>query len=67
MGGAAIVWKTVFNSVLGNFFWFHPALDAAEPDSRVIELTSAFVLIVFAVGIYYLANDWNSTRTTRSG
>ena len=65
--GAAVIWKTVFNSILGNLFWFHPILDAAEPDSRVIELTGAFVLIVLAVGIYYLANDWNPTGTTQPG
>lgn len=65
MGGVAILWKTLFNSAIGNVFWFHPFLDASEPDSAVIELTSAFVLMFCSVGLYYFANTWNDDRDPR--
>ena len=58
--GAAAVWKRVFSSAFGLAFWFHPILDAAEPDNRVYEMGGAFVLLGAAVVLYYLFNDWDA-------
>ena len=61
---AASLWKALFNSPLGNLFWFAPILDAAEPVDRVFEMTSAFVLLGVGVAVYYLLNDWEAERGT---
>jgi len=58
MPTAANIWKAVFNSPLGNIFWFHPFIDANEPENRVVEMTSGFILLGVAVITYYFANDW---------
>lgn len=55
---AAALWKAVFNSFLGNLFWFHPVLDGMEPVNRVFEMTSGFVLLGLGITLYYFANDW---------
>lgn len=62
MADVATLWKELFNSPLGNLFWFHPILDAAEPENRVYEMVGGFVLLGFSVGAYYLLNDWESDR-----
>lgn len=64
MPGAAILWKTVFNSPIGNLFWFAPLLDAAEPVNRVFEMTSAFLLLGAGIGVYYVTTDWDADATT---
>lgn len=63
MPGTATLWKAVFNSPFGYLFWFHPLLDAAEPENRVIEMAGAFLLLGFSVSLYYFRNDWESDRT----
>jgi hypothetical protein len=57
--GSAALWKQLFNSLLGNLFWFHPVLDAIEPENRVFEMVGGFALLGLAVSIYYLLNDWD--------
>lgn len=57
---AAALWKGVFNSVFGIVFWFHPILDAAEPENRVYEMGGAFTLLGAAVVTYYVFNDWDT-------
>ena len=59
---AATLWKALFNSPLGNLFWFHPVLDAIEPENRVFEMVGGVALLGFAVGAYYLLNDWEADR-----
>lgn len=61
--GAATLWKSVFNSALGNLFWFAPLIDAAEPVDRVFEMTGAFALLTVGVAVYYVRNDWDAERT----
>lgn len=60
---AAATWKTVFNSAFGYLFWLHPFIDANEFDSRVLEMTSGFVILGLAVTTYYFANDWEARQT----
>lgn len=62
----ATLWKTVFNSVFGLIFWFHPVLDTIEPDNRVYEMTGGFVLLSFAVVMFSVANDWEDDKPRRS-
>jgi hypothetical protein len=60
--GAATLWKAVFNSPLGNLFWFAPLLDAMEPVNRVLEMTSAFALLAVAVLAHYYLSTWDGNR-----
>lgn len=62
----AMVWKTVFNSPLGNLFWFAPILDAVEPVTPVFEMVSAFVLLSVGIVTYYFKNDWDDDRTSQT-
>ncbi|EMA44806.1 hypothetical protein [Halococcus saccharolyticus] len=59
---ASVLWKQVFNSVVGYLFWFHPLLDAMEPENRVYEMGGAFSLLGVAVVTFYLLNDWDADR-----
>lgn len=65
--GAATLWKAVFNSALGNLFWFAPLLDAAEPVNRVVEMTGAMALLGASVAVHYALNDWNVATARQEG
>jgi hypothetical protein len=56
---AARAWQGAFDSPLGLLFWFHPVLDALEPEQRVYELTGGVGLLVLGVAVFAVANDWD--------
>ena len=43
-----------------NLFWFHHFLDASETGQENLEAGASLLLLLVAVGIYYLENDWDA-------
>lgn len=61
LDASAAAWKAVHqSSVLTDLFWFHRLLDRAETGRPRIEMGVALVGLSVAVGLYYLANDWDA-------
>jgi hypothetical protein len=60
--GPAAVWKSLHATGLANLFWFHRFLDSHETGHRNLEMGASLLLLVAAVGLYYVANDWESNR-----
>ncbi len=58
--GLAAVWKAFHGTAWANLFWFHHFLDASETGQENLEAGASLLLLLVAVGIYYLENDWNA-------
>lgn len=57
---AAETWRAVHaSSPLMDVFWFHRLLDASETDRPNVEMGVALAGLLVAVGVYYVANDWD--------
>lgn len=58
INAGADVWRAVHGTWVANLFWFHHLIDSLETGEEILEAAFALVLLVVAVGVYYLANDW---------
>ena len=56
--GPAAVWKSFHQTAWTNLFWFHHFLDNHETGRRNLEAGVSLLLLFAAVGVYYVANDW---------
>ena len=57
--GPAAAWKAVHATAVADLFWFHRFIDTHETGRRNLEAGASLLLLVVAVGLYYLGNDWN--------
>jgi hypothetical protein len=61
LDGPAAAWKALHgSSALADLFWFHRLLDGAETGRPRVEMGVALAGLAVAVGVYYLANDWDA-------
>jgi hypothetical protein len=55
----AALWKTGHGSVVANVFWLHRVLDLSETGHNNLEGAAALAGCMVALGVYYVANDWD--------
>jgi hypothetical protein len=62
LDAVAAVWRSIHrSSVLMDVFWFHRLLDLNETGRPKAETAVALAVLFGAVGVYYVANDWNES------
>jgi hypothetical protein len=58
--GIAGAWLAFHRSAFADLFWFHRLLDRSETGAPKAEMAVAVAVLLVAVGVYALLNDWNT-------
>ena len=55
----APAWRALHRTAFANLFWFHRWLDLNETGRPNAEGGLALLILIVAVGVYYVFNDWD--------